>query len=198
MADMDNILDLFDIENNDDSDIVKNEHYYISEVLKLIKETNDFPLFIYSMLKTLLQKKHLLNDAQIKEISEILNIKPVVKEVVKYTDFLAKEFSKFFPDGRYNYTKLGTMKDKIVGGDLDFTTLVTTEVSKGKALNWWRLSIAKAITQLPKLEKLDGMADTLNEKQLKNLRWNQYCITIVEAGLAGEDILPMMNLTPAD
>ena len=46
---------------------VKNEHYYISEVLKLIKETNDFPLFIYSMLKTLLQKKHLLNDVQIKE-----------------------------------------------------------------------------------------------------------------------------------
>ena len=90
------------------------------------------------------------------------------------------------------------MKDKIVGGDLDFTTLVTTEVSKGKALNWWRLSIAKAITQLPKLEKLDSMADTLSEKQLKNLRWNQYCITIVEAGLAGEDILPMLNLTPAD
>ena len=38
------------------------------------------------MLKTLLQKKHLLNDAQIKEISEILNIKPVVKEVVKYKE----------------------------------------------------------------------------------------------------------------
>ena len=86
MADMDNILDLFDIENNDDSDIVKNEHYYISEVLKLIKETNDFPLFIYSMLKTLLQKKDLLNDAQIKEFAEILNIKPVVKEVVKYKE----------------------------------------------------------------------------------------------------------------
>ena len=85
MADMDNILDLFDLDDND-SDIPKNEHYYISEVLKLIKETNDFPLFIYSMLKTLLQKKHLLNDAQIKEISEILNIKPVVKEVVKYKE----------------------------------------------------------------------------------------------------------------
>tara|TARA_B100000900_G_scaffold415941_1_gene448016 strand:- start:2604 stop:2915 length:312 start_codon:yes stop_codon:yes gene_type:complete len=87
MADMENILDLFDIENNDDdSSIPKNEHYYISEVLKLIKETNDFPLFIYSMLKTLLQKKHLLNDTQIKEISEILNIKPKVKEVVKYKE----------------------------------------------------------------------------------------------------------------
>ena len=88
MADMDNILDLFDIENNNDEDssVPKNEHYYISEVLKLIKETNDFPLFIYSMLKTLLQKKHLLNDTQIKEISEILNIKPKVKEVVKYKE----------------------------------------------------------------------------------------------------------------
>ena len=88
MADMDNICDLFDLDNNDDnnSDIVKNEHYYISEVLKLIKETDDFPLFIYSMLKTLLQKKDLLNDAQIKEISEILNIKPIVKEVVKYKE----------------------------------------------------------------------------------------------------------------
>ena len=85
MADMDNIIDLFDVDNND-SDIVKNEHYYISETLKLIKETNDFPLFIYSMLKTLLQKKHLLNNAQIKEISEILNIKPIVKEVVKYKE----------------------------------------------------------------------------------------------------------------
>ena len=86
MADMDNILDLFDIDNNNEEDIDKNEHYYISKVLKLIKETNDFPLFIYSMLKTLLQKKDLLNDAQIKEISEILNIKPVVKEVVKYKE----------------------------------------------------------------------------------------------------------------
>ena len=87
MADMDNILDLFNLDDNDEnSSVPKNEHYYISEVLKLIKETNDFPLFIYSMLKTLLQKKDLLNDAQIKEISEILNIKPVVKEVVKYKE----------------------------------------------------------------------------------------------------------------
>ena len=85
---MDNICDLFDLDNNNDEDssVPKNEHYYISETLKLIKETNDFPLFIYSMLKTLLQKKDLLNDAQIKEISEILNIKPIVKEVVKYKE----------------------------------------------------------------------------------------------------------------
>ena len=82
MADMDTICDLFDCNELDeeDSNVPKNEHYYIAEVLKLIKETNDFPLYIYSMLKTLLQKKHLLTDIQIKEFAEILNIKPVVIE----------------------------------------------------------------------------------------------------------------------
>ena len=88
MADMDTICDLFDCNELDeeDSNVPKNEHYYIAETLKLIKETNDFPLYIYSMLKTLLQKKHLLTDIQIKEISQILNIKPIVKEVVKYKE----------------------------------------------------------------------------------------------------------------
>ena len=88
MADMDTICDLFGDCNEDDDDISieKNEHYYIAETLKLIKDTNEFPLFIYSMLKTLLQKKDLLNDAQIKEIADILNIKPIVKEVVKYKE----------------------------------------------------------------------------------------------------------------
>ena len=87
MADMDNILDLFDIDDDEgDFNVPKNEHYYISETLKLIKETNDFPLYIYSMLKTLLQKKDLLTEAQIKEIAEILNIKPIVKEVIKYKE----------------------------------------------------------------------------------------------------------------
>ncbi len=82
MADIDNILDLFDCNDSDEdnSNVPKNEHYYIAETLKLIKETNDFPLYIYSMLKTLLQKKHLLTDIQIKEFAEILNIKPVVIE----------------------------------------------------------------------------------------------------------------------
>ena len=71
MADIDNILDLFDCNDSDEdnSNVPKNEHYYIAEVLKLIKETNDFPLYIYSMLKTLLHKKHLLNDATLNKIS---------------------------------------------------------------------------------------------------------------------------------
>ena len=88
MADIDNILDLFDCNDSDEdnSNVPKNEHYYIAEVLKLIKETNDFPLYIYSMLKTLLQKKDLLTEAHIKEFADILNIKPVVKEVVKYKE----------------------------------------------------------------------------------------------------------------
>ena len=88
MADLDNILDLFDCNDSDGDNynVPKNEHYYIAETLKLIKETNDFPLYIYSMLKTLLQKKELLTDIQIKEFADILNIKPVVKEVVKYKE----------------------------------------------------------------------------------------------------------------
>ena len=45
MADIDNILDLFDCNDSDEdnSNVPKNEHYYIAEILKLIKETNDIP-----------------------------------------------------------------------------------------------------------------------------------------------------------
>ena len=81
---MEEVVDLFGgMESDNDDDIPKNENYYIAEVLKLIKETNDFPLFIYCMIKTLLNKKHLLNESQIKEISEIINIKQEIKEVIK-------------------------------------------------------------------------------------------------------------------
>jgi len=83
MADMDNIFELFgDIDelDNDDTSIEKNENYYISQILKLMNDADNFPLYIYCMIKTLLQKKDVLNNAQIKEIAQILNIKPVVKE----------------------------------------------------------------------------------------------------------------------
>jgi hypothetical protein len=83
---MEEVVDLFggmESDNEDNDSIPKNENYYIAEVLKLIKDTNDFPLFIYSMIKTLLNKKDLLNESQIQDITEILNIKPEVKEVIK-------------------------------------------------------------------------------------------------------------------
>lgn len=100
MSDMDNILDLFDCDNNDDDElnIPKNENYYISEILKLIKDSDNFPLYIYCMIKTLLQKKDILNDSQIKEIAEILNIKPkivekvVVKEKIVYKERKARVY----------------------------------------------------------------------------------------------------------
>ena len=100
MTDMDNILDLFDCDNNDDDElnIPKNENYYISEILKLIKDSDNFPLYIYCMIKTLLQKKDVLNDSQIKEIAEILNIKPkivekvVVKEKIVYKERKARVY----------------------------------------------------------------------------------------------------------
>ena len=83
-ADMDNVLDLFGYSdlNDNDEDIPKNENYYVAETLKLIKETNDFSLYIYVMIKTLLRKKEILNEIQIKEIAQILNIKPIVKEKI--------------------------------------------------------------------------------------------------------------------
>ena len=90
MADMDNILDLFDCNDNnnddDNSNIPINENYFIAEILKLIKESNDFPLYIYVMIKSLLQKKELLNKNQIKEIIDILGVKPEIKEVIKYKE----------------------------------------------------------------------------------------------------------------
>ena len=83
---MEEVVDLFgdmESDNEDNDSIPKNENYYIAEVLKLIKDTNDFPLFIYSMIKTLLNKKDLLNESQMRDITEILNIKPEIKEVIK-------------------------------------------------------------------------------------------------------------------
>ena len=85
MADIDNILDLFDC-NDNNNDIPINENYFIAEILKLIKESNDFPLYIYVMIKSLLQKKELLNKNQIKEIIDILGLKPEIKEVIKYKE----------------------------------------------------------------------------------------------------------------
>uniref|UniRef100_A0A6C0C632 Uncharacterized protein n=1 Tax=viral metagenome TaxID=1070528 RepID=A0A6C0C632_9ZZZZ len=84
MADMDNIFELFgDIDEFDnDTSVQKNENYYISQILKLMNDADEFPLYIYCMIKTILTRKEVLNNAQIKEIADILNIKPVVKEKV--------------------------------------------------------------------------------------------------------------------
>jgi hypothetical protein len=88
MADMDNILELFgDIDDLDnDTTLQKNENYYISQILKLMNDADEFPRYIYCMVKTLLTRKEVLTNNQIKEIADILNIKPVIKEVVKYKE----------------------------------------------------------------------------------------------------------------
>ena len=72
--------------NSSKQHLYEGQHYYIAETLKLIKETDNYPLYIYCMIKTLLTKKDLLNNTQIKEISQILNIAPEVKEVIKYKE----------------------------------------------------------------------------------------------------------------
>ena len=81
---MEEVVELFgDFDDNDNEDIPKNENYYIAETLKLIKDSEEYPLYIYCMVKTLLQKKDLLNDIQKKELGDLLGIKPVIKEVIK-------------------------------------------------------------------------------------------------------------------
>ena len=79
---MEEVVDLFcDIESDDCEapDIQKNENYYIAEILKLIKSCDEFPLYIYVMIKTLIQKKDLLNENQKKELGELLGIKPKIQ-----------------------------------------------------------------------------------------------------------------------
>ena len=85
MADMDNVLDMFGgVDEEDSNDNIKNENYYIYEILKLIKYADNNQLYTYVMLKTLLSKKDILNDNQIKELGELLGIKPktIIKEKV--------------------------------------------------------------------------------------------------------------------
>ena len=76
-------LDFFE-DFEDDNDIDINEEYIISNTLKLLKEINNNPLFYYCILKTVLTKKELLNDNQIKELGQLLGIKPktIIKEKV--------------------------------------------------------------------------------------------------------------------
>ena len=76
-------LDFFE-DFEDDNDININEEYIISNTLKLLKEINNNSLFYYCIIKTVLTKKELLNDNQLKEIEKILNIKPktIIKEKV--------------------------------------------------------------------------------------------------------------------
>jgi hypothetical protein len=79
MADMDNIFELFgEMSDEDEGGIQKNENYYISQILKLMNDAD--PLYLYCMVKTLLTRKEVLNDKQIKEIADILNIKPKIVE----------------------------------------------------------------------------------------------------------------------
>jgi len=81
MADMDNIISLFGGEDPDDElNTPKNENFYIGKILNLMQDSNNFPLYIYCMIKTLLQKKDVLNDTQLNEIAQILNIKPKIIE----------------------------------------------------------------------------------------------------------------------
>jgi len=70
---------------DDDKDNITEENI-ITEVLRLLNSINDNPLYYYCILKSVLTKKHLLTDSNKKEIIDIFDIEPVVKEKIVYRE----------------------------------------------------------------------------------------------------------------
>ena len=70
---------------DDDKDNITEENI-ITEVLRLLNSINDNPLYYYCILKSVLTKKHLLTESNKKEIIDIFDIKPIVKEKIVYRE----------------------------------------------------------------------------------------------------------------
>ena len=70
---------------DDDKDNITEENI-ITEVLRLLNSINDNPLYYYCILKSVLTKKHLLTESNKKEIIDIFDIEPVVKEKIVYRE----------------------------------------------------------------------------------------------------------------
>ena len=62
------------------------EENIITEVLRLLNSIDDNPLYYYCILKSVLTKKHLLTESNKKEIIDIFDIEPVVKEKIVYRE----------------------------------------------------------------------------------------------------------------
>jgi hypothetical protein len=70
---------------DDDKDNITEENI-ITETLKLLNSIDDNPLYYYCILKSVLTKKHLLTESNKKEIIDIFDIKPIVKEKIVYRE----------------------------------------------------------------------------------------------------------------
>ena len=79
------VLDAFS-DFQDDNKIIISEEDLITDILKILKSIDDNPLYYYCILKTVLTKKNLLTESNKKELIEILDIKPIIKEKVVYKE----------------------------------------------------------------------------------------------------------------
>ena len=80
------VLDAFsDFDDDDDKDNITEESI-ITETLKLLNSIDNNPLYYYCILKTILTKKELLTESNKKEIIDIFDIKPIVKEKIVYKE----------------------------------------------------------------------------------------------------------------
>ena len=79
------VLDAFSDFDDDNKDNVTEENI-ITETLNLLNSIGDNPLYYYCILKSVLTKKHLLTESNKKEIIDIFDIKPIVKEKIVYKE----------------------------------------------------------------------------------------------------------------
>ena len=79
------VLDAFS-DFQDDNKIIISEEDLITDILKILKSIDNNPLYYYCILKTVLTKKNLLKEYNKKELIEILDIKPIIKEKVVYKE----------------------------------------------------------------------------------------------------------------
>ena len=79
------VLDAFSDFDDDNKDNITEENL-ITETLKLLNSIGDNPLYYYCILKSVLTKKHLLTESNKKEIIDIFDIKPIVKEKIVYKE----------------------------------------------------------------------------------------------------------------
>ena len=79
------VLDAFS-EFQDDNKIIISEEDLITDILKILKSIDNNPLYYYCILKTVLTKKNLLTESNKKELIEISDIKPIIKEKVVYKE----------------------------------------------------------------------------------------------------------------
>ena len=62
--------------------VIISEEDLITDILKILKSIDDNPLYYYCILKTVLTKKNLLTESNKKELIELLDIKPIIKEKI--------------------------------------------------------------------------------------------------------------------